>query len=74
MAYTCKNCGAVADDPGHLCNPCGDTTTCSFCGKPAVDAKHVCKDKLNAMKYVCESCGRVAMEANHLCKATPIGD
>jgi hypothetical protein len=21
MAYTCKNCGAVADEPGHLCNP-----------------------------------------------------
>jgi RNA polymerase subunit RPABC4/transcription elongation factor Spt4 len=23
MAYTCKNCGAVADAHGNLCNPCG---------------------------------------------------
>ncbi|MCK7513258.1 MAG: hypothetical protein MZV70_60665 [Desulfobacterales bacterium] len=34
MAYTCKNCGAVANEPGHLCNPCGDKAKCSFCGSP----------------------------------------
>ena len=32
MAYTCKHCGAMANDPGHLCNPCGDPAKCSFCG------------------------------------------
>lgn len=68
MAYTCKNCGAVAADPGHLCNPCGDRAKCSFCGAPEVNAAHMCKDKLTAMKYVCEGCGRVAMEEGHLCK------
>jgi hypothetical protein len=73
MAYTCKNCGAVADEPGHLCNPCGDKEKCTFCGAPLVDPKHMCKDKLAAMKFVCGGCGRVAMEAGHLCKPNPIG-
>ncbi len=72
MAYTCKNCGAVANEPGHLCNPCGDEAKCSFCGKPDVDAAHICKDKLSSMKFVCGGCGRVAMEEEHLCKPSPI--
>lgn len=73
MPYTCKNCGAVANEPGHLCNPCGDKSKCSFCGSPQVDSKHVCKDKLAAMKYVCGGCGRVAVEKEHLCKPSLIG-
>ena len=73
MTYTCKNCGAVSDTPGHLCNPCGDAENCSFCGAPKVDPKHMCKDKLAAMQYVCEACGRVAMEEKHLCQPSPIG-
>ncbi len=72
MAYTCENCGAVADEPGHLCNPCGDEIECSFCGDPHVDQKHMCKDKLAAMGYVCEGCGRVATERGHLCKPSAI--
>lgn len=72
MAYTCKNCGAVANEPGHLCNPCGDESKCSFCGSPQVNAKHICKDKLAAMKFFCEGCGRVATEKEHLCKPSPI--
>ena len=67
-----KKYGAVANEPGHLCNPCGDKAKCSFCGEPHVDAKHVCKDKLAAMKYVCGGCGRVAMESEHLCKPSAI--
>jgi hypothetical protein len=73
MAYTCKQCGAVAKDPGHLCNPCGDHQNCSFCGAPEVNHAHMCKGKLTAMKYVCDGCGRVAMESEHLCKPSPIG-
>ncbi len=72
MAYTCKNCGAIADEPGHLCNPCGDDQACSFCGTPKVDAKHVCKDKLGAMQYYCEGCGRLATQRAHLCKPKQI--
>ena len=73
MAYTCKQCGAVAKDPGHLCNPCGDRQNCSFCGTPEVNHAHMCKGKLTAMKFVCDGCGRVAMESEHLCKPSPIG-
>jgi len=72
MAYTCKNCGAVANEPGHLCNPCGDKAKCGFCGAPETSEKHICKDKLAAMKYVCDGCGRVAMEKEHLCKPAAI--
>ena len=72
MAYTCKSCGAIAESPGHLCNPCGDKEKCSFCGAAEVDVKHVCKDKLAEMKYVCNGCGRVAIEETHLCSPAPI--
>ena len=63
MAYTCKTCGAVADEPGPLLQSLSDEAKCTFCGAPAVDTQHMCKDKLSAMKYVCEGCGQVAMEA-----------
>jgi hypothetical protein len=72
MAHTCKTCGAVANDPGHLCDPCGDSKHCSFCGDPKASPLHICKDKLSAMKYVCGGCGRVAMEEGHLCKPSLI--
>lgn len=72
MTYTCKTCGANAESPGHLCNPCGDEAACTFCGKPETDTKHVCKDKLSAMKYVCDGCGRVAMEEDSLCQPSEI--
>ena len=72
MEYTCKTCGALAEEPGHLCNPCGDKTTCDFCGKPDIDTKHVCKGRLERMRYVCSGCGRMAMEEWHLCQPSPI--
>jgi hypothetical protein len=67
MSYTCKRCGAVANEPGHLCNPCGDRSKCSFCGAPDTTATHVCSQKLAKMKFVCDGCGRVAMEKEALC-------
>ena len=72
MAHTCKSCGAVADDPGHLCNPVLDEIDCSFCGEKNVGIAHVCKAKLAALKYSCESCGRVAAKSGDLCKQTEI--
>lgn len=67
MSYTCKNCGVVADDPGHLCNPSQEKVSCEFCGEEDVSAKHICKNKLGAMKFTCETCGGVAPEAAQLC-------
>lgn len=67
MAHTCKTCGALSEDSGHLCNPCDDKSECNFCGTPEVDARHICKDKLAEMKFVCGGCGRVAMEEVSLC-------
>ena len=61
MAYTCKSCGAVANEPGHLCNPCGDEKNCSFCGSPSVDQTHICKDKLAALSEILDQTG-VKME------------
>lgn len=71
MSYTCKTCGAIAETPGHLCNPYGDKSTCSFCGEKNT-ASHVCKGKLAAMKYVCENCGRMATEKEHVCEPSEI--
>lgn len=72
MAHTCQSCGAVADDPGHLCNPTVEELSCSYCGEDDVPVTHVCKSKLEAMKYSCGSCGRVAAESGDLCKPEEI--
>ena len=72
MAHTCKSCGAVADDSGHLCDPVGKALSCSYCGAPDVTVSHVCKQKLAAMNYSCQSCGRVGATDKELCKPTEI--
>ncbi|TKB09981.1 hypothetical protein [Desulforhopalus sp. IMCC35007] len=72
MAHTCKSCGAVADDPGHLCDPIDEEISCSFCGEKNVGITHVCKAKLAAIKYSCSSCGRMAASSGDLCKPTEI--
>jgi len=72
MAHTCKNCGAVADDPGHLCNPTDQALHCSYCGEHNVSINHVCKGKLAAMNYSCSTCGRVAEEEGSLCNPAEI--
>jgi hypothetical protein len=72
MTHTCKNCGAVADDPGHLCNPTTEKISCTFCGADDITAAHVCKGKLAAMKYSCGSCGRVSADEGHLCNPLEI--
>lgn len=73
MSYTCKRCGAKANIPGHLCDPCGDRNKCRFCGEPDVDAKHICHIKLSMMRYTCDGCGRIATDSRLLCKPTVIG-
>lgn len=46
MAYTCKTCGAVAEEPGHLCAPSTEDTTCAYCGKHTPHVKHYCNKLL----------------------------
>lgn len=69
---TCQNCGATADDPGHLCNPTVFNEHCDYCGAHNVSPNHVCRGKLAAMKYSCGNCGRVAEKEGNLCKPTEI--
>ena len=66
--YTCATCGALAEEPGHLCNPAGEAATCGYCGEKGADTKHFCKGKLEDIKYVCDQCGRLATSADMLCK------
>ncbi|MBR9979950.1 MAG: hypothetical protein KFF50_02880 [Desulfatitalea sp.] len=73
MTYTCKRCGALANAPGHLCQPCNDRQKCRFCGRPDSDRRHVCKSKLEEMRYVCNGCGRIATDAELLCRPEAIG-
>jgi len=57
MAHTCKTCGAVAEDPGHLCAPSTETTKCSYCGEKSPHVKHYCKGKMEDLKYVVNAGG-----------------
>ncbi len=66
--YVCDTCGALAEEPGHLCNPKGEAMTCAYCGEKAPHLKHYCKGKLEDLKYVCEQCGRLATSEDFLCK------
>ncbi|MBI4642808.1 MAG: hypothetical protein HY790_07635 [Deltaproteobacteria bacterium] len=70
--YTCQTCGALAEEPGHLCNPAGEPMTCAYCGEKSSHVKHYCKGKLEDIKYVCEQCGRLSTSADLLCKPTNV--
>ncbi len=72
MAYTCKTCGAVAEEPGHLCAPSTEDTTCAYCSKHTPHVQHYCKGKMEDLKYVCEGCGRLATSADLLCKPNKV--
>jgi len=73
MTFTCERCGALAEAPGHLCQPCSDRQECRFCGTPDTHRRHVCRSKLTAMRYVCGGCGRIATNAEFLCRPEAIG-
>jgi len=66
--YVCETCGALAEEPGHLCNPKGEPQKCGFCGETAHYEKHFCKGKLEAIQFACEGCGRLATTPDCLCK------
>jgi hypothetical protein len=72
--HTCKNCGRVAGERGHLCDPAElkEAFICEHCGLAATDARHICKPKLKNINFVCITCGRVAQLPGELCNPRDI--
>ncbi len=72
--YTCKTCGLVTTDKGHLCHPtpAKKVVACKFCGTVTGDPRHVCAPKIVSLKYACDSCGRLAAKRELLCSPSPI--
>ncbi len=72
--YTCRTCGMIATEKGHLCAPAQTTkvTKCSYCGRVASDPRHVCEPKLVTLKFYCDTCGRLSNARNMLCNPLPI--
>ncbi len=72
--YTCKTCGLVATDKGHLCTPvtARKVVACRFCGTVTADPRHVCAPKVVNLKYSCDSCGRLAPKRELLCRPSPL--
>jgi hypothetical protein len=69
---TCQTCGALAEEPGHLCSPSQEKTVCPYCGQTASHVKHYCQGKLDSLKYVCEKCGRLAPALETLCQPAAV--
>ncbi len=67
--YTCKTCGRVTINKGHLCAPVPQerTIVCEFCGVVETDTRHVCAPKVLKLKYFCGACGRVAVTKSNVC-------
>ncbi|MCE7911082.1 MAG: hypothetical protein DCC43_15710 [Candidatus Brocadia sp.] len=72
--YTCKTCGLVMEEKGHLCNPipAKKVVACKYCGTTTGDPRHVCSPKLVSLKYICDSCGRLAAKREMLCRPSPL--
>ena len=70
--YSCKSCGAVTSEAGHLCNPQPVEDICDLCSEPIGNERHICKPKLANMEYVCGGCGRPAERADLVCKPEKI--
>ncbi|MDD5019433.1 MAG: hypothetical protein PHH75_04875 [Candidatus Omnitrophica bacterium] len=70
---TCKTCGELTKDHGHLCIPVGaKSKSCDWCGSLIMDARHMCNKKLKKLSYICHSCGRLAVAPTYLCKPRKI--
>jgi predicted SprT family Zn-dependent metalloprotease len=67
--YTCKSCGKISSEEGHLCDPtsAGKLYTCGSCGEQARKKKHLCKPQAAKFEYFCGGCGRGAVSGDQLC-------
>jgi hypothetical protein len=72
--HTCKTCGEVTEEPGHLCDPLEleEAFVCEHCGAATTDPRHICKPKLEKINFVCIACGRVAQLPGQLCNPRDI--
>jgi uncharacterized Zn finger protein len=72
--YSCKTCGKVTTDQGHLCDPkeIKRAYVCEYCGVTSSNPRHICKPKVAKIKYTCEACGRVAVDEGLLCRPKEI--
>lgn len=52
--YTCKSCGKISSEGGHLCDPTdsGILYNCESCGQQAKKKKHLCKPKWSASAII----------------------
>ena len=72
--YSCKTCGKVTTDQGHLCAPkeIKRAYSCDYCGVTSTNPRHICKPKVAKVKYTCDTCGRVAVDETFLCNPKEI--
>ena len=72
--HTCKNCGKVSGERGHVCDPVKmeEAYVCESCGDSTTDPRHICKPKLQKINFVCIACGRVAQLPSQLCNPRDI--
>jgi|GEM_PF-339421 len=72
--HTCKSCGKVAGDTGHLCDPVElkQAHVCDDCGQASTNPRHICKPKLRNVNFACVACGRVAEIPSKLCNPRDI--
>ena len=66
--YTCKNCGSVTSEKGHLCAPEPVEDNCDLCSEPVQDARHISQPMLQKMAFTCGNCGRPTEDPELVCK------
>lgn len=73
-SYTCKSCGKISAEGGHLCDPtkAGELYSCKSCGQQAKNKKHLCKPQIAKFEFFCGGCGRGAVKEDELCDPQPI--
>lgn len=69
MVYSCRNCGASAEDSGKLCNPTSEELNHKFCG---ASPEKICDGKLTDMRFVCTTCGSFSAAPDTLCSPSPV--
>lgn len=67
-AWSCGNCGAVALDPGNICNPAAKMKKIDWCGSTDLEPAKTCRNRVNNDRYKCGKCGKGAINSALLCE------